>query len=108
MNISLLVIRSKNIDTSKDFYEEILRLKFNAEKHGNGPEHFSTIIDGTVFEIYPKGRLETTGLRLGFKIEDIELCIKRLRERDISFEHNGDSIVIVDPDGHKIEISAKD
>ncbi|OUR88493.1 hypothetical protein A9Q81_23910 [Gammaproteobacteria bacterium 42_54_T18] len=71
MNISLLVIRCKDIEESRVFYER-LGLAFMKEKHGNGPVHYSSEHDDMVFELYPnKGEAPTDNTRLGFKIANL-------------------------------------
>ena len=105
MKLSLLVIRCKDIDRSKSFYESI-GLKFKKEKHGNGPEHYSTDNDGIVFELYPnKGLAPTDNTRFGFKLENLIEVVKHL-EIDNTYEFNSNTIYVVkDPDGRKIELS---
>ena len=105
MKISLLVIRCKNIDVSKEFYEE-LGLSFVKEKHGNGPEHYSSEHEDCVFELYPnKGEEPSDNTRLGFKVDNPQETISGLNISG-TYEFNGKSIyVIIDPDGRKVEIS---
>ena len=52
--IALLVIKTNQLEKQKTFYENF-GLVFQKEKHGNGSEHFSTLIknQNSVFEIYP-------------------------------------------------------
>jgi len=52
MQLNLLVLRCKNIEVSRKFYEE-LGLKFIKEKHGKGVEHYSAYIGELVLELYP-------------------------------------------------------
>lgn len=105
MKISLLVIRCKNIEISKSFYE-LFDLNFKKEKHGSGPEHYSTEYDGAVFELYPnKGISPDDNTRLGFKISNLENVINNL-ETESTIEYNGvTSYVVRDPDGRKIELN---
>lgn len=51
--IALLVIKTNQLEKQKTFYENF-GLVFQKEKHGNDPEHFSTLIknQNLVFEIY--------------------------------------------------------
>lgn len=104
MKIDLIVLRSKDIQKSKDFYEDVLGLSFLSEKHGIGPEHFSTNLNGTILEIYPEKKAKTEGLRLGFRLEQYLGIKSKLKGRDIVYKENKESILITDPDGHKIEI----
>ena len=105
MKISLLVIRCENIEVSKTFYEG-LGLIFQKEKHGNGPEHYSSEYDGTVFELYPnKGIAPIDNTRLGFKITNLKETLSSL-SIDNTYEFNGNTVyVVIDPDGRKIELS---
>lgn len=105
MKISLLVIRCKDIEESKNFYEK-LGLSFVPEKHDRGPKHYSCEYDGFVFELYPnKGETPQDNNRLGFKVSDISNIINKIPITD-SYEFNGNKIyVLTDPDGRKIEIS---
>ena len=79
---------------------------FHKEKHGSGPEHYSSEYDGSVFELYPnKGNMPTDNTRLGFKLTCLQNKISKL---DIAntYEFNGNTIyVVTDPDGRKVELS---
>ena len=80
MQLALLVIKTHQIDMLKDFYET-LGLAFIIEKHGNGPEHYSCDLDGTVMEIYPLpdgANLADTTTRLGFRVKKLDNVIKIL------------------------------
>ena len=105
MKISLLVIRCKDIEISKDFYEKF-GLSFKKEKHGNGPNHYSCEYDGCVFELYPnKGEQPQDNNRLGFRVNDLDTIINNIAITD-SYDFSGQTIyVIIDPDGRKVELS---
>lgn len=50
MNLALIVIRSKFIKESSEFYK-MIGLKFNYHQHGKGPFHYSSNIGEIIFEI---------------------------------------------------------
>jgi len=115
--ISLLVIKTNQLEKQKTFYEE-LGLIFQKEKHGKGPEHFSTEIkeQNFVFEIYPLSKNQTipdTTTRLGFRVDDLEKTIQRIIElegkikKEIRETPWGTLAVIEDLDGRNVEVYQK-
>lgn len=112
MELTLLVIRTKDIRQLADFYS-LLGLTFDYHKHGNSPYHYSTTIRNTVLEIYPlaKGQMEADrDLRLGFSLDNFEAIIEVLKDNGIMFSSEpmpteyGFMAVVKDPDGRKIEL----
>ena len=105
MQLSLIVIRCKDIEKSKVFYER-LGLSFTHEQHGSGPAHYAATIDHTVFELYPRKPGEAfDNVRLGFKVDDLELVIQSLDIID-KREFDGEVVYVVeDPDGRRVEVS---
>lgn len=110
MSINLLVLRVADIERSRAFYET-LDLSFEAEQHSRGPAHYSARAGGSlVLELYPRGDLTTSDVRLGFLVDSVKsVCdavealggtVKRAaRETD-----RGTEAIIVDPDGHTIDL----
>ncbi|SMF66885.1 Catechol 2,3-dioxygenase [Alteromonadaceae bacterium Bs31] len=105
MKISLLVIRCKDLEASKSFYQ-LLGFNFVKEQHGSGPVHYSCEQDGCVFELYPnKGESPQDNNRLGFKVSNISVILEQLSVVE-SYDFAGITIrVLTDPDGRKVEIS---
>ena len=105
MKLSLLVVRCKDVEVSKSFYQ-LLGLSFVKEKHDNGPTHYSCEHGDFVFELYPnKGESPLDNNRLGFKVSDINSVIKNVAIIDI-YQFSGKTIhVTTDPDGRKVELS---
>lgn len=104
MKISLLVLRCKDIEISKTFYEQ-LGLVFVKEKHGNGPEHYSSENDGVVFELYPnKDVAPNDNSRIGFKVGDIEKIVNTISIISTYQSNNSTTYIVADPDGRKIEL----
>ncbi|WP_062432333.1 VOC family protein [Herbidospora daliensis] len=66
--IDLVVLYTDRLDECHAFYSG-LGLTFQQERHGTGPEHFSTQLGPTVLELYPAGDKPPTGrLRLGLTV----------------------------------------
>lgn len=105
MEINLLVLRCKKLETSKQFYER-LGFTFVKEKHGGGPLHYSSQDAGFVFELYPLAENEAVGnSRVGFSVKGIQQVLSQVPIAS-QYEFNGKQIYIVrDPDGRKIELS---
>ena len=115
--IALLVIKTNQLERQKTFYEKF-DLVFQKEKHGNGPEHFSSMIENQkiVLEIYPLPKNKTlpdTTTRLGFRVNDLEKTIDEILKiggkikseiRETEFEKLA---VIKDFDGRSIEVYQK-
>ncbi len=111
VHLSILVIRSGNLEESVKFYQ-MLGLNFEKHQHGNGLEHFASNIRETTFEIYPQTDQggTTTGTRLGFQVLDVDSLVIRLQKENFtvitkpSVSEWGRRAVVVDPDGHRIEL----
>ena len=108
MQLNLLVLRCKNIEKSKNFYEK-LGLKFIKEQHGKSPVHYSTYVGKMLMELYPvKEGDNIENSRLGFSlgVEDIHSYLNKVSIEIVSeYEFDDKSIVlVVDPDGRKIEL----
>ena len=104
MTIRLLVFRCGNIENSLAFYE-MLGLAFVKEKHGKGPIHYSTNINGCVFELYPSLDKESLdGTRLGFEVQRIDDVLSQVDVLDTYVFHDRKVYVVADPDGRKVEL----
>jgi lactoylglutathione lyase len=111
--LNLITIRCMDPERSVKFYE-LLGLTFIKEKHGEkGVEHYSAKIpEGTIFEIYPETELSapTTGVLLGFKIDDLEELSKILEDNDVSILSPmkdtpwGKRLIVADPDHHTLQL----
>ena len=109
-SLNLVVIRSRDINQAVRFYE-ILGLVFEKHAHGNGPEHYSSEINGMVFEIYPEQSAgATSSVRLGFQVENIEVAVKAIQGLGLTIvsppknSEWGRRAVVQDFDGHKVEL----
>jgi hypothetical protein len=109
--LSLVVIRAQDIDRLASFYTA-LGFHFTRHRHGQGPEHLSSTIGETVFEIYPsKGASESTAsTRLGFTVPSLTDALGQLRKihatvlTEPSDTPFGRRAVVKDFEGHKVEI----
>ena len=87
-------------------------LLFALHQHGNGPLHYTSSVNGFVFEIYPltAGGVPTTGTRIGFSVDSVDELVPRVREMGVvvvSEPHNsewGRRAVVRDFDGHTVEL----
>lgn len=103
MKIKLLVIRSEDIEKTKEFYEKI-GLSFIKEQHNGSPIHYSSQIEDVVFEIYPaSSKSPVCNTRLGFESSISKEYIKNIAIGN--YTYNEQKIYILeDPDGRKVEI----
>ncbi|CAA6814449.1 MAG: Unknown protein [uncultured Sulfurovum sp.] len=108
MQLNLLVLRCKNIETSKNFYEK-LGLTFVQEQHGKGLIHYSSYVGEMVMELYPlKDGYNVENSRLGFNVEleNIHAYLTNVGIEIVS-EYEFDNkctVVVIDPDDRKVEL----
>jgi hypothetical protein len=108
--INLAVLRSPDIERAARFYQA-MGLLFAKHRHGSGPEHYASEVNGLVFEIYPIGSAApTTSARIGFSVADVDSVVELLVDvggeivsapRDSEW---GRRAVMKDLDGHTIEL----
>jgi lactoylglutathione lyase len=109
--LNLLVLRSPDIDRAAGFYRQ-MGLLFTKHAHGSGPEHYSSMVNGMVFEIYPLGPKSsaTTGTRIGFSVASVDgvvLLLQEIGAAVVSAPQDsewGRRAVVKDLDGHVIEL----
>ncbi len=110
--VSLLVIRSSDIDRTAEFYTK-LGLTFEKHTHGKGPEHYASEVDGFVFEIYPlsKSGIATTETRIGFEVQSVDETVRLLEDAGAKIitrpkdSEWGQRAVVKDFEGHTIELT---
>ena len=107
MRINLIVLYVSDLKASKEFYQSILNIEFVEETHGSGPTHYSATLFGCVLELYPKGSRAKSNLRIGFELDDLGLCIERLKLHKLPFQQREDNLVFIDLDGNTIELSSQ-
>jgi catechol 2,3-dioxygenase-like lactoylglutathione lyase family enzyme len=111
--MNLVVIRVSDLERSREFYST-LGLDLTPEKHGSGPLHYSCEMNDLVVELYPTKTRPTGGGRIGLRIARPNLAVDRLlssghlSERSVSLrrEPRAEVLLVRDPDGNDIELSA--
>lgn len=111
---NLIVLRSRDLDRAHSFYCA-LGLSFVRHSHGNGPVHLASESGGQVFEIYPltENATPTSSTRVGFSVPSVDVTYASLLTAGgTSVTPPTDSewgrrAVVVDPDGHRIELIAR-
>ena len=115
MKINLIVIKTHKIHELQAFYSN-LGGKFDYHQHGQGVFHYSTNINGIVFEIYPlpkKIAEADATMRLGFEVENLDTLIENLKNQAVTIltqpvqTEYGYMAIIEDLDGRKIELVEK-
>jgi len=108
--MNLVVLRSPDIDRASQFYSE-MGLLLTKHRHGNGPEHYSSCVDGFVFEIYPLGKRQPTlDTRIGFSVDDVDSIVSMLVAigaelvSPVAESEWGRRAVVKDFDGHTVEL----
>lgn len=108
--VNLLVLRSPDIDRASRFYSE-MGLLLEKHRHGNGPEHYTSCVDGFVFEIYPiQNHPPTNGIRIGFSVDDVDSVLPLLIAvggeiiSPAADSPWGRRAVVKDLDGHVVEL----
>lgn len=109
--VNLLVLRSPDIHRAAAFYEE-LGLLFTPHRHCNGPEHYTSSVNGFVFELYPlrPGDTPTTSTRLGFNVDDVDSLVEMVTAAGATLivapqdAEWGRRAVVKDLDGHTVEL----
>jgi lactoylglutathione lyase len=110
--LSLVVIRSGDLERSVLFYRT-LGLEFVKHRHGAGAEHFACELGQAVFEIYPRSNDtdSTSATRIGFRVPSVDDAVTRLEELGVQIISPpqespwGRRAVVIDPDGHKVELT---
>lgn len=109
-----MVIRSANLERAATFYKA-LGLDLSCHSHGSGPEHYAFEGNGHTFEIYPllADAVPTHSTRIGFAVHSVDETLAKavaagakvlLSPQDSEW---GRRAVIVDPDGHKVELTSQ-
>ena len=108
--MNLLVIRSPEPERAAEFYCA-MGLAFTKHRHGSGPEHFASEVNGLVFEIYPLGsKAPTTSTRFGFSVDDVDSVATTLVDIGAKLlaapqdSEWGRRAVVQDLDGHTVEL----
>jgi len=114
--VSLIVLRTAKMESTLAFYCA-LGLEFAEERHGSGPLHFSSEVNGTVVEVYPGAegsappRQSGGATMLGFRVGSVDTTVTSLQQlgaQVVSTPKNSDfgrRAVVSDFDGRAIEIT---
>lgn len=104
IELEYLVLRCRDLERTRLFYEA-LGLRFTAERHGGGSEHWACEVGGVVLELYPaKGGERAEPARLGLRVEELESACDRLRAAGFSAPQREHGAVLRDPDGRAVEL----
>ena len=110
-SLQLLVLKSRDLERSRKFYSAC-GLELRTEKHGKGPRHYSSEVNGTVLELYPCPTNDAgSRVRLGLTVPCVSVVLDALAQEKLTrsparIERAGCSFWIVeDPDGNVLELS---
>lgn len=113
MNAFNLLLRCRNLERSRTFYEHF-GLRFAKHAHGAGPEHYAHEDDRGALELYPaKSAADVTDQTgLGFAVGDLvaaqaALAACGFAPGAIMDNPWGTTFVVRDPDGRRVEVKAR-
>ncbi|HEY4182679.1 MAG TPA: hypothetical protein VGM90_37870 [Kofleriaceae bacterium] len=100
-----------DLERARGFYSA-LGLELTAEQHGNGPLHYSCVMQNTIMELYPctKDHPPRAPLRMGFDSKAatwrgfVSENLLKTEPRLLRTSAAADVYLIRDPDGNAIEL----
>jgi metallothiol transferase len=102
----------KDLAISRDFYENVLNLKFKFQDK----DWVEYDLGDTTFALLQrpptKGMLKPQKTHIMFQVENIEFCLKQLTNHNVEIIGNirhepfGQLLTLVDPNGHWLELFA--
>ncbi|MGJ6127059.1 hypothetical protein QN239_31205 [Mycolicibacterium sp. Y3] len=109
MRLSLIVpyIPPPTLDCAAKFYGAILDAEPIAEKHEQGPDHWSVTCaeTGLVLELYPATSRPHTATGLEFRGPDVDAAVQRLMDRAFALPErtrDGDGWWVSEPIGNTV------
>jgi lactoylglutathione lyase len=110
--VGAVILLVSDMEQSIKFYRDSLKLPIKSQSD-DWTEFFSS---GTVIALHPvkrkaKVQTDSSGTLVGFMVNDFDLTIYKLREKNVKFfkepkeEPFGKHAIIEDPDGHLISIA---
>lgn len=111
-HLNLTVIRCADIEISVAFYR-LLGLAFEKHRHGSGPDHYAASEEGWTFELYPASlKFPASGsTRIGFVVDSCDSIVEQVQLAGHIIDSMptdspwGRRAVVVDPDGHRVELT---
>jgi lactoylglutathione lyase len=109
IELNLVVLYADDLQSARQFYST-LGCRFQLEKHGSGPEHYSAVLGRTVFELYPGNHRATGRTRIGFRVRSMDQTLESLRAQDVKVlsapraSEWGRRAVVEDPMGNCVEL----
>ncbi len=108
IKLSLLTIRTNDLELAKEFYTRLLATTFTTHTD-HGSRHYSTQLGSVTFEIYPtKKELKQLDMP-GFIVDSLETIIDRMGKGylyEAPFDTPlGLSAILKDPDGRLIYLT---
>ena|SRR5579883_2906415 len=112
--LNLVVIRARDLERAAQFYGA-LGLAFEKHRHGKGAEHYASVSESLVFEIYPQQAeaQSTSATRIGFLVRSVDAAVAHLAGQGASVISApqdspwGRRAVVTDPDGHRVELTER-
>ena len=97
--LSTLVLYVADVEKSAEWYRSALGIRWTNERHGDGPEHMSAEIGGTVIELYPAGERLPSRCRIELELAD--------RFGDADQASDAFPRRVEDPDGNVIAVTLR-
>lgn len=104
--LDYLVLRTGRMGELKAFFE-LLGLRFQEEKHGKGPVHYSTQLNSFVFELYPLRPNESSemSVRMGFQVDDLAGVLEKVAGMGLGVDRRSEQRAIVcGPEGRVYDL----
>src|SRR5262245_15143122 len=106
--LGYIVLRCGDLGLSRAFYQA-LGLELVPEQHGRGARHYSCSLGDLVLELYAATEANTSGLRLGFRVENVSAAVEAARHAGgaivrVDSGPSPTSAVLRDPDGHEVAL----
>jgi len=111
MILSSVVLRSRDLEMTRSFYERLLGAEFQEEQHDHGPKHYSCNLSGVLLELYPRLSDDKGTDQIGFTVTSLDEVVGRVEPQYIRqgpFDTSyGRGLLLRDPDGRLIHLDEK-
>lgn len=111
--ITSITINTPHLQDMLGFYE-IIGFAFSQIKVDKGSEMHRALHNGVEFSLYANKNVEASrvpSLQLGFHVTDIDACVEKIKNipgamciLDPTDMPDGKKAIVLDPDGHSIEL----